>query len=195
MGRRSPAARFMPDVWVFPGGALEPALDQSAPCDSPLAPLCAAHLAVDSRGADGQALAQCALRETEEETGLTLARRLDHLKFFFRAITPPSRDVRFDARFFIAPSALLTSPCDAFHTADGELKSLVWLPIKNALSAKIAYITRLILEELAVAITENGADKLLSQDHAIAPLISWNDAMGGRIEVLASQPKAPRKFA
>ena len=73
MVRRSPEASFMPGVWVFPGGAIEP----------------------------GESAADCAARELEEETGIALGAEAE-LVAWSRWITPEVVPVRFDTHFFVA---------------------------------------------------------------------------------------------
>jgi 8-oxo-dGTP pyrophosphatase MutT (NUDIX family) len=76
LGRRTPGARFMPDAWVFPGGA------------------------ADER--DG-GLRVTALRELAEEAGIELAGP-DALLAWSRWITPRHLPIRFDTHFFVAPA-------------------------------------------------------------------------------------------
>ncbi len=77
--RRTPKARFMGGVWVFPGGALEPA-EEGMP--------------------DAHRLA--AIRELQEEAAVKL-QDLAALVEFSRWITPAEIKIRFDTRFFLAP--------------------------------------------------------------------------------------------
>ncbi|MGK2932612.1 MAG: NUDIX hydrolase [Solirubrobacterales bacterium] len=76
--RRSENARFMPNVWVFPGGALDPE---------------------DGDGIEG--LKTCAIRELHEEAGVELdpSTRLVPLA---RWVTPEVIKTRFDTWFFVA---------------------------------------------------------------------------------------------
>lgn len=76
--RRSPKARFMGGVWVFPGGAVEPHEQASD---------------------DGQRLA--AIRELREEANVSLAADAE-LVAFARWITPAQVRTRFDTHFFLA---------------------------------------------------------------------------------------------
>src|SRR6266566_1774176 len=77
--RRSPRARFMGGVWVFPGGAVD---------------------AGEGEG-DGAHRA-AALRELREEAAITL-RDPGALVKFSRWITPAQVKIRFDTHFFLAP--------------------------------------------------------------------------------------------
>jgi len=77
--RRSPRARFMGGVWVFPGGAVD---------------------AGEGRGDDAHCAA--ALRELREEAAITL-QDPDALVKFSRWITPAQVKIRFDTHFFLAP--------------------------------------------------------------------------------------------
>jgi len=78
MLRRSENARFMPNVWVFPGGALDPE---------------------DGEGIEG--LATCARRELAEESGIDLHPETE-LVTLARWVTPEVIKTRFDTWFFLA---------------------------------------------------------------------------------------------
>ena len=71
MGQRGAQAAFMPNKFVFPGGALD-AEDADVPLATPLPVGCAARLAEDSVEDLSHALAAAAIRELWEETGLIL---------------------------------------------------------------------------------------------------------------------------
>jgi 8-oxo-dGTP pyrophosphatase MutT (NUDIX family) len=76
--QRTPEARFMGGVWVFPGGA------------------------VDTDEGEGDAAHRiAAVRELAEEAGVTLDGP-DALVKFSRWITPPEVKIRFDTHFFLA---------------------------------------------------------------------------------------------
>ncbi len=78
--RRTPKARFMGGVWVFPGGA------------------------VDTTEGDGDAAHRiAAIRELQEEAAIVLDDP-DALVKFSRWITPPEVRIRFDTHFFLAPA-------------------------------------------------------------------------------------------
>jgi 8-oxo-dGTP pyrophosphatase MutT (NUDIX family) len=86
MLRRSEEAKFMPGVWVFPGGSVDAA-----------------------DGADEAGLRACALRELTEEAGIELPAEED-LVPFTRWITPELIATRFDAWFFLALAPAHTPP-------------------------------------------------------------------------------------
>lgn len=97
--KRSPEARFMPNVWVFPGGAVDRA---------------------DGDGVEG--LRACAKRELEEEAGLSLAHDHD-LVTMTRWITPEVVQTRFDTWFFLA-----RAPAKAEPQPDGrEMTESLWI--------------------------------------------------------------------
>jgi len=73
--RRTPEARFMGGVWVFPGGAVDAGEDEAG----------------------------AALRELEEEAGVTVDDP-GTLVRFSRWITPAAVKIRFDTHFFLAPA-------------------------------------------------------------------------------------------
>jgi 8-oxo-dGTP pyrophosphatase MutT (NUDIX family) len=77
MVRRNPEARFMPGVWVFPGGAVDDA---------------------DGEGEQGHRI--CAVRELQEEAGIEVDP--GELVAYSRWITPRLVPIRFDTRFYLA---------------------------------------------------------------------------------------------
>ena len=168
MGQRGAKAAFMPSKFVFPGGAVD-ATDADVPLAQPIGDPCAERLKEDSPDLT-HALAAAAIRELWEETGLALgseapwpdapedwsgfaARGLkpdaSALRFVFRAITPPGRPRRFDARFFTAPADALVGDPDDFSAASDELSHLQWVPLNEARSLDLPFITEVVLAELA----------------------------------------------
>jgi 8-oxo-dGTP pyrophosphatase MutT (NUDIX family) len=175
MGRRHGGHSFMPGKFVFPGGAVDPE-DRMMPVAAPLDAAVAAKLLAKTRRSSqvyAQALALAAIRETFEETGLALgvtdlgpaddmpagawARfaatgvrpSLEGVDFLARAITPPGRTRRFDARFFVADAQWIAHRgLGAVHEA-AELTELIWAPIEDALGLEIPGITRKVLGDLA----------------------------------------------
>ncbi len=168
MGQRSRGHSFMPDKWVFPGGRIHPS-DFRVPVASELRPEVAAALERGCPGVRGRALALAAIRETFEETGLLLARAgtaprssrgewrhflatgalpdLGALDYVARAITPPGRTRRFDARFFVAEATALVALEPG--SGSGELGELAWFDWDEAAKLDLPQITRMILAEVA----------------------------------------------
>lgn len=138
MGRRPRKSRFAPDVFVFPGGGVEP-IDLERP--RALSPLCARLAHAPGRLAG--ALAAAAVRETQEETGLILAEDAP-LTLAARAITPTNSPVRFHARFFIANADDLSG-----RLADSdELSDLAFRPLAESRRLPLFDITEAILDAL-----------------------------------------------
>ncbi|SET32647.1 NUDIX hydrolase [Oceanicella actignis] len=181
MGQRGAGASFMPSKFVFPGGALDPEDAHAAAELLPaLRPACAARLSKAAPEGLALPLAMAAIRETFEETGLALGRpdpraaqlargapaswrafyelglvpAVDSLRFIFRAVTPPSRPKRFDARFFLADAAALHSDPDALEGC-GELSHLRWLTLAEARRLELPLITEVVLAEVEEILAED----------------------------------------
>lgn len=183
MGQRGAKAVFMPSKFVFPGGAVDP--DDRQMGAAPLPAACAARLAREASEDLGAALALAAIRETFEETGLALglpdagARdaagtapgawrdflglgmrpATEGLRFVFRAITPPGRPRRFDARFFLAGTEALQGDPDDFARASGELSHLHWIDLAEARRLEMPFITEIVLAEIAELVEDGAADR------------------------------------
>lgn len=167
MGQRGSDAVFMPSKYVFPGGAVDPG-DAQVALAGDLPTVCATRL-TEPGGPAPTTLAAAAIRELWEETGLFLARPgngalpagweafsgrglapdAGGLRFIFRAITPPGRTRRFDARFFLADAASLAGDPDDLAEASGELGLLRWLPLSQTRSLDLPFITEVVLAEVA----------------------------------------------
>jgi 8-oxo-dGTP pyrophosphatase MutT (NUDIX family) len=145
MGQRGAGAVFMPSKYVFPGGGID-AADQADPAH--LSPECTARLQAFSDGPAPAAIAGAALRELAEETGLTL-RAATPMRFMFRAITPPGRSRRFDARFFMVDAGHVLGDPDDFTGAQDELSHLHWVPLPAARALDLPFITEVVLAEVA----------------------------------------------
>ncbi len=110
MLRRSEEARFMPGVWVFPGGSLD-----------------------EADGAEEAGLRACAVRELAEEAGIALPAE-EELVPFTRWITPEVIATRFDAWFFLALAPAHTPPQpDGVETTEAR-----WFEPAAALEAQEA---------------------------------------------------------
>ncbi|MCP3969549.1 MAG: NUDIX hydrolase [Rhodobacteraceae bacterium] len=178
MGQRGAAAAFLPNRFVFPGGALDDD-DHRVPMADDLPEPCAARLREHSAPGIGAGLFAAAIRELWEETGLALGTpgnwRGDAprdwrdfaasgllpdprpLRFVFRAITPPGPPRRFDARFFLADADALTGDRDDFSRASDELSHLQWIPLDEVRHFKLSFITEVVLAEIAAVLPDLGA--------------------------------------
>ncbi len=96
LGRRNLEARFMPGVWVFPGGA------------------------VDREDGEGEAgFRACAVRELAEEAGIEIDE--SELVAYSRWITPRIVPIRFDTKFYLALAPAHTPPePDGSEIVDAE---------------------------------------------------------------------------
>ena len=177
MGQRGAKAAFMPNKFVFPGGAVDPD-DGTVPRASGLALTCEERLRIGASPQLAAALASAAIRELWEESGLILGSpgkwpemvpedwqsfaatghlpRADALHYIFRAITPPGRPRRFDARFFLADAAHLANDPDDFSAAADELSHLQWIPLSEARSFNLPFITEVVLAEVAATLPHIG---------------------------------------
>jgi 8-oxo-dGTP pyrophosphatase MutT (NUDIX family) len=150
MGQRSKGHVFMPDKWVFPGGRVDPG-DARAKAATELGAETEALLrkgTISRR--PPRAFALAATRETLEEAGLRVGGpdgpELDKLSFIARAITPPYRPRRFDARFFMADAeAVLT---DDTPIMGEELLHVRWFSLEEANALDLPSITRFVLKEV-----------------------------------------------
>lgn len=163
MGERHARHRFMPNRFVFPGGRIDPR-DSRVRCAAPLAPGTAARLERRLSPARARAMAVAAIRETFEETGLIIggpdpdprrppprgwegffgagfAPALGALSYIARAVTPPIRPVRFNARFFVVGHDQVTGEARDSR----ELLGLKWFTVEEALKLELAQITRRVL--------------------------------------------------
>jgi 8-oxo-dGTP pyrophosphatase MutT (NUDIX family) len=175
-GRRNPKLRFLPDKFVFPGGALDRA-DLAVECDGDLDPDCARRLATLTRQRSsglGRALALAAVRELAEETGLYLgvpgefrangswadfsARgvrpSLAGVRYVARAITPPHAPRRYDTRFFAADASALAARDEGVVGPDQELVELAWATPEQARKLDLHQMTAAVLASLERTLDE-----------------------------------------
>ena len=115
--KRNESARFMPGVWVFPGGRVE--------ADELITGVSGAETDVD---ADELAHRAGAIRELSEEAGIQLELSAE-LVPWSRWITPEPVPIRFDTRFYLA-----LAPAHSPPTADGqEVTDAQWMNPQDAL--------------------------------------------------------------
>jgi 8-oxo-dGTP pyrophosphatase MutT (NUDIX family) len=116
--RRNPDARFMPGVWVFPGGAVG---DDDRKSEE------AAALAGTELDPEERAHRACAVRELEEEAGVPIP--ATELRPWSRWITPEAVPIRFDTRFYVA----LAPPHSPPRPDGAETVDAAWLEPARAL--------------------------------------------------------------
>jgi recombination protein RecT len=170
MLKRSEEARFMPGVWVFPGGSLD-----------------------EADGAEEAGLRACAVRELAEEAGIELAPD-EELVPFTRWITPELIATRFDAWFFLA-----LAPAHPPPQPDGvETTEARWFEPAAALAAQetgelvLSFPTRTQLAWLAEFRTSDEALAAYRERplEPILPKVIADDAPEPRI-VLPEDPDYP----
>lgn len=152
MGQRGAGAAFMPSKYVFPGGAVDPS-DHDLPLTGFLRDACERrlHLHCPEDAPKPPAIVAAARRELAEETGLLLDTPdplQPPLRFVFRAITPPGRSRRFDARFFVTAAENITADPEDFSRASDELSHLHWIGLGAARALDLPFITEVVLAEV-----------------------------------------------
>ncbi|WP_025899808.1 NUDIX hydrolase [Sneathiella glossodoripedis] len=170
MGKRAKAHRFLPNVFVFPGGRVD-ASDHRMPALKPLKESVAHQLS--QPGNKAHAIGCAAVRETFEETGLTIGQSEDQfikpdlsgLDYLARAITPAHNPIRFNTRFLMV---------DADHSSgslagSGELLHLQWFPIEDALAMPLVDVTEFVLIELKNRLANP------SRPPAVPPLFTYRN--------------------
>ncbi len=166
MGERHSAHRFQPQRYVFPGGVVDPS-DSRVRCAEAVPKDVFAMLSRSAKPARARALVAAAVRETFEEAGLVfggpdpapgrpapenwreffdtgMAPDLSNIRYVARAVTPPIRPMRFNARFFMV---------DAKHAigdlrGDGELLNLTFVPLVETEKLDMPRITAKILGDV-----------------------------------------------
>ena len=185
MGRRHEGHAFMPGKFVFPGGRIEAEdrrMSVAGALNRNVEEKLNARVRHPSPGF-ARAIALAAIRETFEETGLAVGvgncgkpenpppgawtrfvatgvyPALDAIDFLARAITPPGRPKRFDARFLIVDARFIAERIEGVVHPHAELVELVWTRVDEARELDLPDITQLALDDLALAL-EGGLDKL-----------------------------------
>ncbi|MEM7222786.1 MAG: NUDIX domain-containing protein [Pseudomonadota bacterium] len=168
LGKRHPKSRFMPSVYVFPGGRVSAVDRRASGFDE--------DFAAPPEGLDQatrrahRTLARTAIRETFEETGMVIGAPAEDrsappegggepvwrayrtagvrppfggLRLVARAITPSYSPIRFHTRFFRLDCGLATTAA----AGDGELVDVHWAPIDRLAELPMSSVTHLVLEE------------------------------------------------
>ncbi len=173
MGQRGEGAAFMPGKFVFPGGAVD-SQDRSIPFTCDLPEPCTARLEEGCAPGLGAQLFAAAIRELWEETGLMIGADGEWpgkapqawsefagtglvpdpraLSFMFRAITPPGRPRRFDARFFLGNADVVRGDPDDFSGASDELLHLQWIALGDLGRFEMPVITEVVLAEVIASL-------------------------------------------
>lgn len=175
MGERSQGHVFYPGHYVFPGGRVD-ARDGHAPAARELRPEVEKRLRSSATARRARALALAAVRETFEEAGLVVgepvngaapgglpddwrrfhdsgyAPALDKLTYIHRAVTPPGRPRRFNARFFVIDAEHVRGD---LSEGSGELLKLRWVRLADARRLKLRPITALVLKEIEARLAED----------------------------------------
>ena len=184
MGQRGAGAAFMPNKFVFPGGAVD-AGDTALPMARAMDPRLRALLTlspVTAAPPPPEGLIAAAIRELWEEAGLALGAKAPWqgtpppdwaayaargllpdpamLTYIFRAVTPPGRPRRFDARFFLARAEDVLGDPDDFSAACDELSHLHWIGLGEARKLDLPFITEVVLAEAEAALTDGPADQV-----------------------------------
>jgi len=169
MGRRSAKSKFMPNIYVFPGGAVDK-IDYIVNKIFNLSANIKKNVLKSKSNNHAVALMLAAIRETAEETGLYLTNHrkslkkkdlaydslwnlylrkssvpaIDNVYYFGRAITPSYLKIRFHARFFISYFENYTGEIKT----NGELENIRWVEVNEALNLPIADVTEFLINRL-----------------------------------------------
>jgi 8-oxo-dGTP pyrophosphatase MutT (NUDIX family) len=166
MGRRHRRHGFLPGIYVFPGGRVDPADRRSSGYPERFHPDLLRRFPGTPESA--AVFVRAALRETFEEAGLLLgqpqpapdrpvpagpvwqafrerdlAPSFTEIRFVCRAITPASSPRRFHTRFLLADGALCTGDIGG----DGELEDLAWWPLDKIPALRLVDVTEFVLKE------------------------------------------------
>jgi 8-oxo-dGTP pyrophosphatase MutT (NUDIX family) len=168
LGRRHRRVAFLPDIYVFPGGRVDPEDARPSGFAERFAPGLEPQLAKSCTRRPPAAFPRAALRETFEETGLLLGRpaaqapgagthvgpwrhfaerglapAFDALDLVCRAITPAASRRRYNTRFFLADGGAAQGQL----SGDGELEDLRWFPIPETARLGLVDVTQVVLAE------------------------------------------------
>jgi 8-oxo-dGTP pyrophosphatase MutT (NUDIX family) len=167
MGKRSIKHDFMPSIFVFPGGRVDPS-DTYAPSHDHMNTRTREILEAAMTPARARACVMAAVRETFEETSLMLGASVDtppkaindpswkafhatghipvleDIEVMGRAITPPHRNKRFDTWFFLAELAddIASRPI----STSTELVELDWFSFEQIKQLELHRMTEMMIE-------------------------------------------------
>ena len=184
MGKRSIKSKFMPSIYVFPGGAVDN-IDYQANKLFSLSTSINKNKMKTRSDNHTKAIMFAGIRETAEECNLYLAKKdvisnsknlllnnswdnflkkslfpsFDNLFYFGRAITPSYLKIRFHARFFIANYENFVGTIKS----NGELEDLGWVEIRKAKLLPIADVTEFLINRM---INLKKSNKLLDKSNS-----------------------------
>jgi len=175
LGRRRLNARFMPGIYVFPGGRVDRA-DYRHASSASIRDDVLTKLSRHCSSERARALIWAALRETWEESGLLIGQQgsiqpaslsdlhrayaeadmtptTDGLDYIARAITPTRNPIRFNTRFFLIDGS--NAAGTLHHTS--ELEDIGWRRVSEAIDElDLMNVTRFALSEAMKLWRENG---------------------------------------
>ena len=184
MGKRPIKSKFMPSIYVFPGGAVDH-IDYQANKLFKLSASINKNKIKTRSDNHTKAIMFAGIRETAEECNLYLAKKdvisnsknlllnnswdnflkkslfpsFDNLIYFGRAITPSYLKIRFHARFFIANYENFVGTIKS----NGELEDLGWVEIRKAKLLPIADVTEFLINRM---INLKKSNKLLDKSNS-----------------------------
>lgn len=149
LGRRHAKTTFLPDIYVVPGGRVDPEDHMPSGFREDLHPAVAAALTTGTARRPPIVFLRAALRELHEETGLLLGREgggqpgratvwnsyasagiapdFASFDFVLRAITPVQSQRRYNTRFFLGDGTAATGDL----CGNGELLDLRWRKVSE----------------------------------------------------------------
>lgn len=202
LGRRHRRVAFLPDIYVFPGGRVDPGDAAPSGFAEPIPPAVTAQLGGGGSRRPVAAYVRAALRETQEETGMLVGRpadfgppadtlaepwrrfaaqgltpAFDAIDFVCRAITPAASHRRYNTRFFLADGVSAVGELGG----SGELEDLRWFRLGDIGELGLVDVTQVVLAEaLRRWRRRAGADAVWGRP---APLLCYR-----RDEVLLRRP-------
>ena len=179
MGKRSAKHDFLPSVYVFPGGRVDPC-DSIAPALGDMRARTRTILENAMSPRRARACVLAAVRETYEETSLILGEKahtsqikygpswqdfhaqgylpiLSNIEVFARAITPPYHDKRFDTWFFLARLDAQTANRPFQNSA--ELVDTNWFTFAQLEKLDTHRATQMMLKQLAIYLAQDKPEK------------------------------------